>query len=197
MAIKTYCQFPFFRVIQIPASYLVLDMSAGPSDHIAPGDWAIGRYNERRPNIYTMATFSGGREIHMGIDFFGPQGSAVYCFAPGRIFAQAYREAEGDYGGTIITEHFFDHKNLWVLWGHLSHASLEIHQVGQTVQAGEILAYLGDSRENGGWSHPHLHLQLSRIQPVNCDLPGSVCSRDHAKALADFPDPQIVLGKIY
>ena len=54
----------------------------------------------------------------------------------------------------------------------------------------------GIEEENGGWP-PHLHFQLSRVEPVGCDLPGVVNREEHAQALIDYPDPRLVLGPIY
>ena len=66
----------------------------------------------------------------------------------------------------------------------------------QKIYSGEILAYVGNEKENGGWP-PHVHFQLSLIKPEECNLPGVVSDEHHNLALKVFPDPRLVLGKIY
>ena len=53
---------------------------------------------------------------------------------------------------------------------------------------------MGSEEENGGWP-PHVHFQLSLIEPEECDLPGVVSEENHDIALKIFPDPRMVLGK--
>jgi hypothetical protein len=55
---------------------------------------------------------------------------------------------------------------------------------------------MGDKDENGGWD-PHLHFQLSLIEPETHDMPGVVSPEDREQALRDYPDPRLVLGPIY
>ena len=56
-------------------------------------------------------------------------------------------------------------------------------------------AGLGED-ENGGWN-PHLHFQLSRVEPIDCDLPGAVSCAQREWALQAFPDPRLVVGQLY
>ena len=51
-------------------------------------------------------------------------------------------------------------------------------------------------QKNGGWP-PHVHFQLSLIEPKTCDLPGVVSEENHEVALKVFPDPRHVLGNLY
>ena len=44
---------------------------------------------------------------------------------------------------------------------------------------------------------PHLHFQLSKVEPESHDLPGVVSIEDSAIALKLYPDPRFVLGSIY
>ena len=55
---------------------------------------------------------------------------------------------------------------------------------------------IANESENGGWE-PHLHFQLSIIEPETHDLPGVVSIQDSAIALKLYPDPRLVLGPIY
>jgi len=55
---------------------------------------------------------------------------------------------------------------------------------------------MGEKHENGGWE-PHVHFQLSLIEPKVPDLPGVVRRADREQALVDYPDPRLVLGALY
>jgi len=55
---------------------------------------------------------------------------------------------------------------------------------------------MGKKHENGGWE-PHVHFQLSLVEPVVPDLPGVVARADREQALIDYPDPRLVLGALY
>ena len=101
-----------------------------------------------------------------------------------------------DYGTTIITQHLVDGKKIYALHGHLSKASLDLHQEGDTIAKGTIIGRIGNQSENGGWN-PHLHFQLSYIAPLVPDLPGVVSLNEREDALKIYPDPQLVLGRLY
>lgn len=183
---------PFHPVVHLPDDYVVLDLTQ--SGHTS-AVWSVGRYDEDRA-IYTQDLFAGRRSLHVGIDLGGPAGTAVHAFAAGRILFVGVNPAPGDYGPTIVTEHELDGAPLWALHGHLAVASLERRSPGDAFASGDVLGHLGAEAENGGWP-PHVHFQLSRVRPTTHDLPGAVDPADRARALADYPDPRIVLGPIY
>jgi peptidoglycan LD-endopeptidase LytH len=146
--------------------------------------------------MYTSDLFAGERNIHMGVDISGPVGTPIYSFADGEILKFAYNGADGDYGYTLLSKHKVDGRDLFVLWGHLQKKSVENKKVGQLIKRGEVIAWIGDKHENGGWN-PHLHFQLSYEEPAVCDMPGVVSAEDLPAALLKYPDPRIVLGPIY
>ena len=74
--------------------------------------------------------------------------------------------------------------------------SVKNKSIGQKFNGGDVIAWFGDSHENGGWD-PHLHFQLSLLEPETHDLPGVVSSEEISQALLDYPDPRLVLGPIY
>jgi peptidoglycan LD-endopeptidase LytH len=187
----------FSPVIQLPADYEVYDFTAGyDANRQRTSDYGVGKYNEVRKNMYTTALFGNERNIHMGIDLSAPVGEAVKSFYEGEIFLFAYNAAAGDYGHTVIVRHVLDGVELYALYGHLSAMSTANKIIGQKVQAGEVIAWVGDKHENGGWN-PHLHLQLSYERPLVCDMPGAVSAANLEKALLTYPDPQLVIGKLY
>ena len=146
--------------------------------------------------MYSTDLFEGGRFLHVGIDIGAPVGTPCMAFADGEISHFGYNPADGDYGNVVITKHLFDGVPLWALFGHLDAASIAGKRVGQPVSAGEIICWMGEKHENGGWE-PHLLFQLSLIEPQTHDLPGVVAPEDRQQALLDYPDPRLVLGPLY
>ena len=185
----------FHPVVNLPKKCTVLDLSGGlwtPSG----AKFSIGKYNEVRPNMYNADIFAGVRNIHMGVDIGGPVGTPCMAFADGEISHFGYNPEPGDYGHVIITKHNISGTTVWALYGHLDSTSVKDKSFGQIMNKGEVIAWFGARHENGGWE-PHLHFQLSLLEPETHDLPGVVASGDRAQALLDYPDPRLVLGPIY
>jgi peptidoglycan LD-endopeptidase LytH len=105
----------------------------------------------------------------------------------------------------------------WALYGHLDRASTMTttttttnnnnkktttsrhHPLrpGQVVQKGDLIGWIGNVEDNGGWYAPHLHFQLSIQEPTTHDMPGAVSVADRDRALIQYPDPRYVLGPLY
>ena len=178
--------------------------------------YSIGRYNERRSAMYTSELFAGSgssddtwsasnssdgptdqrRDIHMGIDIMGPTYTPVHAVCDGTIHAVGYNPAALDYGHVIVTKHMANGITFWALTGHLSGKSIEGKVAGDEVKRGQLLGWFGDTDENGGWP-PHVHFQLSLIEPPTHDMPGVVSTAQHAQALKDYPDPRWVMGPVF
>jgi len=185
----------FHPVVHLPDEYEVRDFTSGeysPSKY----EFDIGRYDELRPGMYSTDLFAGERFLHVGIDIGGPVGTPCMAFMDGEISHFGYNPAAGDYGNVVITRHEIGGVLVWALYGHLDAASIEGKWVGQKVNAGEVIAWFGAFDENGGWD-PHLHFQLSLVEPETHDLPGVVAPEDRVTALAIYPDPRNVLGPLY
>lgn len=192
----------FHPVIRLPRDYEVYDFTQGYDENRPlKSPYGIGRYNEKRPGMYVTELFTAEekrkiRDVHVGIDIAAPVGTEVFAFCEGEIFMTAINAAAGDYGGTVITRHEIKGHSLWALHGHLSHASTRFKKPGEKIKGGDVVAWVGDRTENGGWN-PHLHFQLSWKRPEVCDLPGVVNDADLEQALATYPDPRLVLGPLY
>ena len=185
----------FLPVVKLPEDYVVLDLSSG--DWSAPETgFCIGKYDELRPNMYITDLFGGDRNVHIGVDIGGPIGTPCMSFMDGEISHFGYNPEPGDYGNVIITKHEVGGVFFWALYGHLDSSSIEDKIVGQRISAGEIIGHFGNKFENGGWG-PHLHFQLSLIEPETHDMPGVVSLEDREQSLLDYPDPRLVLGPIY
>jgi murein DD-endopeptidase MepM/ murein hydrolase activator NlpD len=183
----------FHPVVVLPPGYTVLDLTRPPQPTGAL--WTVGRYDEDRV-IYTQALFGGDRSVHVGIDLGGPAGTAVHAFAEGEVIHAGVNPAAGDYGPTVVTAHHVDGAPLYALFGHLSTASLARSPIGRRFGPGDVLGWLGEPHENGGWP-PHVHVQLAVERPATHDLPGAVRPGDREAAFARYPDPRRVLGPIY
>lgn len=190
-------QLPVFHpVVLLPPWATLLDLSQPGPPPAPPTPWSIGRYDELRPGMYTTELFAGRRSLHVGIDLGAPVGTAVHAFADGRILHQGYNPAAGDYGHVVVTEHEVEGALLWALHGHLTASTLGLRQPGDSFGAGEVIGWIGDHHENGGWP-PHLHFQLSTERPETHDLPGAVDPAEREQALQRYPDPRMVLGPVY
>lgn len=190
---------PFHPVVLLPAHAVVLDLRGAWRP--APTPWSIGRYGEQR-GIYTHDLFAEGAErrcVHLGVDLGGPPGVAVHAPAAGEVVYAGVNPADGDYGHVLVTRH----TTAWpgatgpwfLLFGHLSAASLALSKAGRRVDAGAVLGWLGEPTENGGWP-PHVHVQVGLDDPGGHDMPGA-CTPSRFPALSRrHPDPAGVLGPL-
>ena len=185
----------YHSIVDLPDNYTVLDLSVNPWIP-SKTEFSIGKYDEVRPDMYVTPIFKGIRNIHVGIDINGPIGTPCMAFTDGIISHFGYNPEPGDYGNVIILKHNISGMDIWALYGHLSSESIEGKSIGQKVEKGETIAWFGPENQNGGWE-PHLHFQLSLIEPRTHDLPGVVSSEDRIQALRAYPDPRIILGPLY
>ncbi len=124
---------------------------------------AIGRYGEDR-SCYGGDQFVTDapetRSVHLGIDLFVAEDTPLRAMLPGTIETVVDNDLPFDYGPTVIVRHEAGEAGpFWVLYGHLSRRTLQTVQPGQRVEAGQVIAFVGDHTVNGGWA-PHVHLQI-------------------------------------
>ncbi len=86
---------------------------------------------------------------HKGIDYALPAGTVVRSAGMGKII-QTAEEAHG-YGRFILIDHG---EGLQTIYAHLSEIVIS---VGQSVEAGQIIGFSGNSGNSTG---PHLHFEL-------------------------------------
>jgi 4-aminobutyrate aminotransferase-like enzyme/Ser/Thr protein kinase RdoA (MazF antagonist) len=162
----------------------------------------IGRYDEVRA-IYTTDLFrvegNDGpewRTVHLGIDVGVPAGTAIHAPLAGTVHSFRDNDAPGDYGPTIVLEHpaIDGRPAFWTLFGHLSRTSLTGLRVGQGVEAGARIGWLGDVAENGGW-WPHVHVQvICDLLDKAGDFQGVARPAEREVMLSVSPDPSPLLG---
>ncbi|UWX55912.1 peptidoglycan DD-metalloendopeptidase family protein [Maribacter litopenaei] len=161
------------------------------------GHVAYGGYLEHR-NLYAdKASFndknSHPRNIHLGIDYWAPSGTAVIAPLDGTVHSFKNNNVIGDYGPTIILEHQLNAIVFYSLYGHLSLESLRGMKTGKKFKAGTVLATLGTPDINVNYA-PHLHFQIIHDLEGNWgDYPG-VCAKDRLDFYKDnCPDPNLLL----
>ena len=154
----------------------------------------IGRYNEARP-IYTAPEFACGprpidehRTIHLGLDLFAEPGTPVCAPLAGVVHAVANNAKRLDYGPVVILRH---NAGFYTLFGHLNGPK---SQIGQSVEAGQLIGSIGAPPENGDWP-PHLHFQIIRdLLGLDCDFPGVARASERDTWLRLSPDPNLLIG---
>ena len=173
----------FHPTVVFDGPYWVHDFSRPSSeDWVAPYTYSVGRYDERRPQMYTTPLFGGVRDHHVGLDLGAPVNTPVHAFASGEVVTVAVNDEDGSYGPTLITKHTLalparpgappsgEERTFWVLYGHLSLESIHHWSKGDRFEAGAILARLGSEDENGGgrrmftFNFPTTHLLTAIYQ---------------------------------
>jgi len=158
----------------------------------------IGRYNEPRLIYGGDQYASAGNEtrtVHIAIDLIIRAGSPVHAVYDGTIHSFQDNDKPLDNGPTIIIEHKTtpDGPSFYILYGHLSRASLTGLEVGKTVKKGEQIATVGAYLENGGWP-PHLHFQLiADMMGLTGDFFGVAPPSKRDVWLSICPDPNLIL----
>lgn len=188
-------------LMKLPADYKIFDFSLDynpekMTEFIRAGGWGVGGYLEKRAGMYLAPQYGNRRNVHMGVDIWAKQGEPVFSPLPGKIAYKAYHGEDGNYGATIVIKHSLNGGDMFALYGHLSKKSLERNELEATVEAGELIGWLGNSDENGNWP-PHLHYQISMKDPGEADMPGVVAEDEVEEASKVYPDPRMILGSIY
>ena len=162
------------------------------------GRVAYGGYLEKR-SIYDRSIYFNNedpqlrRNIHLGLDIWCPAGTAILAPVAGKVNSFKNNKNYGDYGPCIILEHQFEDLQFYTLYGHLSLESLANLKTGQFFEAGERIAFLGDTHENGDYA-PHLHFQIVKDMQQNVgDYPGVSTQNNLPFYLENCPDPELLL----
>ena len=92
---------------------------------------------------------TGKRKGHTGMDLAVPTGTPIRTALPGTVTVSKYNA--GGYGYYVMIEHG---NGIATLYGHCSKL---LARVGQTVQAGDIIALSGSTGRSTG---PHLHFEV-------------------------------------
>lgn len=105
---------------------------------------------------YRADPFTGRGSMHTGVDFNGPYGSDVLAVAGGVVTWSGVRMG---YGNVIDIDHGNGYKTRY------AHNSTNLVEVGDRVQAGEVIARMGSSGRATG-SHVHFEVWYND-RPIN------------------------------
>ena len=160
------------------------------------GRYGIGGYDEDRSWYLRSPVFTTSdepRTIHLGVDIWCAAGTPVSSPIDGEIHSFHDNSSFGDYGPTLITKHIYPDGEFYLLYGHLSRESLCSLTPGTQFSAGEKIAAVGESEENGSWP-PHLHFQIVRkLGGMKGDYPGVARASERSWYLKNCPDPNLLL----
>ena len=102
---------------------------------------------------------------HHGVDYAAPTGTPVKSIGSGKVIAKAYQRGGGNY---IKVKHNAVYSTTYM---HLSRFAKGLH-VGQTVQQGEVIGYVGSTGLSTG---PHLDFRVYKngqaINPLSMEAP--------------------------
>ena len=108
--------------------------------------WPV--YGKLSSGFGNRKSYSGSVRFHAGIDIWAPTGSQIFAAESGQVLKAEYH---GGYGYSILIYHG---GNLATFYAHLSGFAVS---VGQTVQKGQVIGYVGTTGYTTG---PHLHFEV-------------------------------------
>lgn len=161
---------------------------------VAYGGYLEVRDIYKRHSEFACSDTRMERNIHLGMDFWCAAKTPVLAVLRGKVHSFQNNKDLGDYGPTIILEHYIQGERFYSLYGHLSLDSLDDLYVGKEVEDGEVIGYVGEMDVNGDYS-PHLHFQLIEdIQDLYGDYPGVSCQENIGFYKENCPDPNMLLN---
>ena len=106
----------------------------------------------------TVTSYWGDGRNHKAVDIAGPVGTRIFASVPGKVSYAGFRS---DYGYNVI----IDHGN--GLQTRYAHCSKLFVKEGETVAAGQTIAFMGSTGDSTG---PHLHFEViingTRVDPA-------------------------------
>ncbi len=101
------------------------------------------------------------RAFHYGIDIAAPYGSPIYAAAGGQVVKIVYGWG-GGYGNYLIVYHGGGYTTIY------AHCSKIVVSNGQSVKAGQVIAYMGSTGFSTG-SHLHFEVRINGVakNPIN------------------------------
>ena len=91
----------------------------------------------------------GGSDFHPGVDIANDYGTPIVAAAAGTVTAAGWNS--GGYGNMVDIDHG---NGIWTRYGH---AEAVVVTVGETVQKGQLIAYMGSTGFSTG---PHVHYEV-------------------------------------
>lgn len=119
-----------------------------PQVNPLPGARLTSDFGSRAKDPVTGKALVDGH--HDGYDLAAPMGSPIRAAKSGKV---TFVGPRGGYGNAVVLEH---PEGWTTLYGHASRLAVK---VGQAVNAGDVIAYVGSTGHSTG---PHLHYELRR-----------------------------------
>ncbi|MHC8496275.1 MAG: aminotransferase class III-fold pyridoxal phosphate-dependent enzyme [Actinomycetes bacterium] len=153
------------------------------------------RYGEERDAHDNFPFDNARRRIHLGVDLFQKAGCNVYAPFAGVVEQVRAMQEVGDFGHGVLLRHItMQGTTFWTLYGNLTAARLTRLDVGQSVNAGDVLGQMGQPMENGGWP-PHVHVQvLTDLCGMGIDIFGTAPQDEMTLWRSICPNPNLFLG---
>lgn len=95
----------------------------------------------------------GGGETHNGMDIAVPHGTPIQAVKPGKV---VFAGEQGSYGNLVVLQH---NDGTFTKYAHQSKLNV---QVGQDVQAGDVIGAVGSTGRSTG---AHLHFEVRKGSP--------------------------------
>ena len=164
---------------------------------ILQGKIGYGGYLEERDFYERSEVFKNEdefRSIHLGVDIWTCAEKAVYAPVDCEVHSFANNDNQNDYGATIILKGEWNNEIYHFLYGHLSLHSLNHIKKKTSYNKGEVIGWLGNKTENGGWP-PHLHFQLIKnLQGKKGDYIGVCAKKDIDFYATNCPNPMQIIN---
>ena len=137
---------------------------------------------------YRVHPASGVKNYHKGVDIGVPAGTGIHAGQDGTVTFAGY---SGDYGYVVVIEDGNAGSPGGSLVSKYAHCSTLLVSAGQTVQAGDVIARVGNTGNSTG---PHLHLEIIKdgqyLNPLyfavtNDDSAGPAYSTNPGAAMGD------------
>lgn len=188
-------------MVSIAPNTPVLDLSAG-SEYLNEGVWetaemhraslpigesgALGRYGEVRLYASQKDSPEEPAALHLGVDVFGPSGTAVCAPLAGEVVKVA--------GGEIILRHApVEGVIFFTRVAHVQAA--EGLAAGASVAGGQILAHTLPARTDSFLpAHAHIQLACAEIESLPGMVPGMVPASERAVWESLCPDANLLLN---
>jgi LysM repeat protein len=148
-----------------------VDPSGAHSNSVNSTSLASGKTN-RTNSGYLINPVPGGiitQELHgyNGVDIGAAYGTPILAAASGQVITSKQGGWNGGYGNYVVISHKDGSQTLY------SHNSNNIVYVGQYVEQGEVIGYMGSTGRSTG-NHLHFEVRNGYNVLLDCSL-GSVC----------------------
>lgn len=124
-----------------------------------PSRWPVDGYISSAFGWRTHPLY-GGSNFHTGLDIIAEYGSPIHATASGVVIEAGY---DGGYGYAVKIDHGSGYETLY------AHCSTIAVSVGQSVNKGQVISYVGSS---GTATGAHVHYEVTRsgerIDPQSC-----------------------------